>query len=278
MISFIIYFSSTRLANLLQTLRFLEKREPLLLDGELLLICQDRCPSVASNFKTYKHFNLELSNYRKPYMCNLGVKNATHENIVLLDSDRILPESYFSRCLKLLKENMAITTVPLYQLKRTYSDSEIELKDLEKKSDFRSKENEGGRKNLFAGNTLMKKIDYLKWGGMDEEFVGYGFADMDMTTSVMKQGCTPLYLEEEEELHLYHYRETCLEGRPVDPSVFRIITATNALRYCVKWKTLPNEGMKKIIQRVNEHIDEFPEGLRNKYENMKREIQSSISL
>ena len=34
--------------------------------------------------------------YNKPKMCNLGVEEAQYENIVILDSDRILPPNYFN--------------------------------------------------------------------------------------------------------------------------------------------------------------------------------------
>jgi hypothetical protein len=277
MISFVTYFSSTRLSNLLQTIRFLEKRENLLLDGELVIVCQDRCPSISTNFKSYKHFNLELDEYRKPYMCNFGIRNATHETIALIDSDRILPHNYFHKSLQLLKPNMAITATNLYRLEKPYTDQEIELGNTKRKPDFKSVLNEGGCKNLFAGNTLMKKSDYLKWGGMDEEFVGYGFADMDMTTSAINQGCVPLYLKEEE-LHLYHQRDIRWEGKPISSDTFRIITATNALRYCIKWGTTPDEKMKEILKKVDDHIDDFPTSLREEYESKKIGLKREISV
>ena len=241
------------------------------MEGELVLVCQDRCPTLNSNFKTYKHFNLQTDKYNKPYFCNFGVKQATHEIVALIDSDRILPSGYFLRAIEMTKENTAITTINLYQILHPCTDSQIEKGEFETREDFRSKENAGGRKNLFAGNTVFQKEDYFKWGGMDENFVGYGFSDMDMTTSAEKNRCDIIYLQETE-LHLYHQREITWCGKIVSPEIFRIITATNALRYCNKWKTIPDIGMSNIIEIVDSKLDTYPEDLVEEYLKLKGSI------
>lgn len=249
MISFIIYFHSTRLDNLRQTLRFLEKREPELLGGELVLICQDACSLVEHRFRDYRHLNLKEQSYRKPFMCNLGVREAKHEKIVILDSDRILPEEYFTANIQNMSKGQVITTTNLYWLPKPYTDKQIEKEDIEKIPDFRSINIESGKKNLFAGNTIMFKENYLASGGMDEAFTGYGYADNDMTRNMIRMGYDIVY-HDLDELHLWHPRTVSWNGSQIDRRLFRIQSATNALRYNKKWGLPLDDTVRALVKEV----------------------------
>ena len=109
MISFVFYFSSRRIDNLRQTLRFLSKNENLK-DKEVILVCND---SVQDDFllPNYKLYNLNLDTYNKPNLCNFGVSKANCDIVALLDSDRILPFGYFEDIAKKIRRKQKNITI-----------------------------------------------------------------------------------------------------------------------------------------------------------------------
>jgi len=246
MISFVIYYHSSRIENLEQTLRFLERREPALHDSELVIVCQDESKTITSAFRT-KQFNLGLDTYMKPVMCNFGVKKSSHKIIALLDSDRILPHEYFTRNLSMVTSKIMITTRKLYSLNSAYTDIQIDSGQITKHPDYRSTSNKLRMKNMFSGNTMFLRDDYLSCGGMDESFVGYGYADNDMTENMSCHGCRGIYLEEEE-IHLHHVKQVQMHGNTM-PSR-SIISATNAARYLTKWNKKPNRDFYRLSLEV----------------------------
>lgn len=257
MVSFVIYFHSSRIENLKQTLRLLAVNEPCLASAEVLLICQDRC-QLECPFEDTHQINLEWDSYQKPRMCNLGVSIAKHPKIVLLDSDRVLPDSYFTRQSESLAEGTFVSTRPLYSLCKPYSDEEILTGEVEKIGDFRSPENALLSKNLFAGNTLFFKADYEKCGGMDESFVGYGHADTDMTRNVLSHDMEQVLLEEDE-LHLFHAKTVSWNGEIVHD--FQIMTAINAAKYLLKWRLRPCQKFSNLKNKVIGKLNDYPEDL-----------------
>lgn len=247
MISFVIYYHSSRIENLKQTLRFLEKREPqLILCSEIILVCQDESPIITSKFNI-KQLNLKTDTYKKPFMCNIGVENSKNEIIVLLDSDRILPKEYFTNNTKIVTRGMTITTELLFSLRDDYSDDQIESGNVCKIPDFRSKTNEMRHKNMFSGNTIFMKQDYLSCGGMDESFVGYGYADNDMTESMKNYGCKEVFLSEEE-LHLNHPKSVCWHGKQLSSKSFA--SFANAKKYLQKWKKEPPPSFYDMLDEI----------------------------
>lgn len=261
-ISFVIYFHSSRIDNLLQTIRFLENREPELLCGELILVCHDSCNSVKAKFDSVKQFNLQHKIYHKSYFCNYGVNMASSDIIILLDSDRVLPENYFTKCVNYVDNGMFITTKSLYNLVQQYTDEEIQSDKIQKVDDFRSVTNLGRHKNLFSGNTVFFKSDYINAGGMDESLEGYGFVDNDMTRNVANRGYKTIYCDKDE-LHLYHTKEIYVGDKCVNK--FKIMTAINALKYFKKWN-LPVDGESNIlIHEVRKSLHLFDSYLVDKF-------------
>lgn len=244
MLSFVIYFHSCRIDNLRQTLRFLEKREPKLHGSEIVLICQDVCGFFESPHFRIRQTNLNLRSYHKPLMCNLGVSQATGNIIVLLDSDRVLPKNYFHDAALTLKRNQIVAPHCLYQLGRPYTDEEIEAGP-EKTPDFRSEVNESRFKNAFAGNTMMWRDEY--WG-MDESFIGYGYADSDMTRDATVRGFELLY-PEVEELHLWHEKQIEWRGKMLGYPAFEKVAVVNAVKYAEKWG-LDDQNIKGLVEEV----------------------------
>jgi predicted glycosyltransferase involved in capsule biosynthesis len=244
-ISFVIYFHSNRAKNLEQMLRFLFKRENLI-NSELVLICQDQ---YNKNLLGIKPKNLKLKYYHKTKMCNIGVDLAKNEIVALLDSDRILPSKYFEKIYKEIKPKQFVSTWKMYKLNREYTDQEIEKNEVIKLKDFKSIENKTCSKNLFAGNTVFYKKDYLDTGGMDESFYGYGFADTDMTMNIMSKNNDVIW-RSEEEIHLFHPKEIDM-GKQKYKFHSEIFTALNAKKYCKKWKKLPDKNINNLLNWIN---------------------------
>lgn len=249
MISFVFYACESRLENLLQAIRFLENREKQI-EKEIIVVWQDRGPEI----KNTKCFKLNLDSYCKPIQCNFGVKQANYDLVALLDSDRILPINYFYDHGKKLKRGEFLTTTHLFKLNKDYTDEEIEKCNFKFVTDIRSQKNEIRKKNLFSGNTLFHKNDYLDCGGMDESFIGYGYADNDMTRTVEFSGHKSLFVNYAE-IHLSHRRSVNFQGE--DVSQFKILSMTNLIRYCLKWK-IKEEMAEKMIQEIYNNIRKFP--------------------
>lgn len=256
-VSFVVLFHPSRLSNLLQTIRFIERRE-LNLHKEYVLVCQTECENVFCNSKL---INMCLKTYHKPKMTNTGVQESSGEIIILLDSDRILPPNYFTNITKTIKHNDVVSTEFLYRLHKNYTDEEIEDNLIIKYPDFRSRTNQGRKKNLFSGNTVLMKDFYLSFGGYDESFEGYGFADTDTTKTVEKTG-NIIWLQKEE-YHLYHRKNIFSNNESLED--FRIYTAINALKYFNKWKIPVENHTLDLIKIVQKNLDHYPDNLQKEF-------------
>lgn len=245
MISFIFYFSSKRIENLRQTLRFLKKRENLN-NSEVILVCNENI-NEDFDLPNYRILNLELSSYQKPKMCNIGVLEASNEIIALLDSDRILPYKYFEKNAKKIKPKQFLSTTKLFKLIKDYTDEDIELNNFEYIEDEKSKRGSYLKKNLFSGNTMFFKKDYLDCEGMDEDFIGYGFADNDMSIKVSSRNYKILWLNEME-LHLHHEAEFLYQNEIINNEIkFKKISHGNLNNLIKKWQGKNISNFLKII-------------------------------
>lgn len=239
-VSFVIYFCAERIENLLQTLRFLRKREPNLVRiSEIVLVCQDKTNCIDTGFKRTIHLNLDLDFYWKPHMNNCGVRLCSNDLIVLLDSDRILPQGYFTRYSNSLFPGEFLTTTTMYKAQNILSDKEIEDDHYFFDYDDKSEQNDMHMKNAFSGNTILYRQDYWDAGGMDENYKGYGYCDNDFTRLMLSKNKKPVYVNDAE-LHLFH-------GRP-NPDKYRDQNIKNGLFYCKKWGLEPSGNFKKILE------------------------------
>lgn len=227
MISFVFYFHSQRIKNLEQTLRFLFNRESRI--GEVILICNDYTEQVFPGCTVY---NMRMNTYKKPSMCNLGVSKAKFDLVALMDSDRILPEGYFSSLSP--KPGEFVACDRLANLSVEYSDEEIESGRVEYYMEIKSRKAKAMKKNLFSGNTVFYKQDYLDAGGMDESFVGYGFADNDMTMNIISKGYKPIW-KDDIEMHLRHERSILFEGKKMYFMEYEPILRENMKLFMRKW-------------------------------------------
>ena len=235
-----------RMPNMRQTLKFLcERNKNLVEKSELILVCQDDKVNIFNYpFNNIKNYNLSLPIYNKPKMVNLGVSKAKADAIVILDSDRILPEGYFERALSKLDHQCCVSTLPLFKIKHDVNDFDLENRNFSIISDMRSSTNEMHYKNMFSGNTMMRRNDYVE---MDESFVGYGYNDTDATKQLESLGYKFIWLNEEE-LHLHHILE-----KPFNE--FIKSNVMNGIRYCIKWGLEPTGKLLKESKETGIYYD-----------------------
>ena len=118
--SFIIPFHSARIDNLLQTIRFLEENhKSVIASSELLLMCQDRCGQIQTQFQSTRLYNMKYDRIRKCQLLNEAIRFSEADKIVFLDSDRVLPPEYFSSVLSQLQPKTAVTTLKMWRLTRS---------------------------------------------------------------------------------------------------------------------------------------------------------------
>jgi hypothetical protein len=230
MISFVIYFHSARYDNLEQTLRILGARESS--EREVILVCNDR---LAGAPRGCRLINMGLDDYRKPLMCNTGVKEAKGKIVALMDADRIMPAGYFSRAADAVKKGQFMSCRRIMNLLRPHSDEEIEAGDLEFAEEWRAEGCELWRRNLFSGNTVFHREDYMNSGGMDESFVGYGFADTDMTMNVISRSFQPVW-SDETEVHLHHPKDIFVGGTILHGETRTRMAEANMCKFLKKWR------------------------------------------
>lgn len=225
--SIIIPFSEDRHDNLYQMLRFLHHDKWLMINSELILVCQNGYIEIdGANI-----INCRMDYYCRSKMINTGVAASKGKILILLDSDRILPNGYFEKVCKKLKEYQCITTKNLWQLIESVSDQQIIQNNYKAIEDPRSVSNSMHRKGTFSGNTILYKDCFVDCGGMDESFVGYGYNDIDFARSAIKKGKEMVFVTDKE-LHLYHEKKGTQRERWAS-------NVLNGIKYCKKWKLTP---------------------------------------
>ena len=201
-------------------------------DKEFVLVCNDR---TNLEFEGCRLINLGAEDYRKTVMCNLGVREAKGEVVALLDSDRVLPHGYFSSAAAGLRRGEFVSCSRMLRITEPRTDEQLEREEFAYHEEFRSHGWCLWRRNLFSGNTMFHRSDYLGAGGMDESFVGYGFADNDMTRKVISMGFRARWIDATE-LHLYHAKEALEGGSMVGERGRTRKAHDNMCKFLKKWK------------------------------------------
>ncbi len=240
--SFVTYYHSRRLDNLLQTLRFLQtNHSEIISDSELVLICQDNHKIEVEGFAEVNQILMNAPEMNVPLLTNEGVKAAKHDKIIVLESDRILPKGYFQEVLDELQDGVMITTKKMKKLLAPATDEDIINGKYETYCDDRSTTCEFGIKNMWSGNTACMKSDFLRVGGIDPNYIGYGWADCDMTLTMEKAGIRSIYKDNYTELHLWH------EGQTYGQVNQKELFINNCIYCCKKWnRAVPNFMIKEI--------------------------------
>ena len=177
-----------------------------------------------------------------PLLTNMGFEKRKSKKIIVLESDRILPSGYFRSVLDQLHEGIQITCKTMKKLTKPTSDEDIESGNFEYRNEYRDEGNKIGLRNMWSGNTAFCASDYYKAGYMDESYVGYGWADSDMTNKMQSVGVQSIF-RDEIELHLWHPPTTY--GIKDQKELF----INNGLLFCKKWnQPLPDWLRLEIAQ------------------------------
>lgn len=250
--TFVICFHSARLDNLLQTLRFLTQDHiDVVEQSEIITICQDVLPSdkiheiekIGLKSKSWRFVQMDLDEMRLPKMTNFGVSCAKSDKVIILESDRILPEPYFARVINSLRPKISISTQFMRKMLAPYSDEQIRSGEHEGKQEYRSLTNEIGQRNMWSGNTAIWKADFMEADMMDENYIGYGWADSDMCNKMKEIGVENIWLDDLE-YHLWHPPATY--GSSDQKELF----LSNGIRFCQKWN-VPKPDW--LLQEIAEH-------------------------
>jgi hypothetical protein len=250
-------------------LRILWHQEPNLRNAPVILVCQTSIERIECP-QEHQLINLNLKDYCKAKMCNVGVEVCQTPMFALLDSDRMLPFNYFYNKIDLLQEKQAITTLWLYKLSKLHTDDDLIKNKLNLlKKEQRSPDNIMGQKNLFCGNTLMFKKDYHNMGGMDEKYIGYGLSDNDTTYLAKIKGIKGVF-NDEIEIHFHHSRKVCYENQMFSPNQWEIAMALNGKKFLNKWGDANPQWTRWIntlIKRVENKLNTFDPILRERFIN-----------
>lgn len=246
-LSFVIGFHSARLDNLCQTLRFLDKYHgETIQSSELVTVCQDRIPDIknlTTLWRQHTHLDLNLVEMSLPVVVNTGIRNTSTDKIVVLEGDRILPTGYFDKIAEQLEmPKLQISTKRMKKLKCPTTDAEIQHDSYDFQWENRSENNKLGMRNIWSGNTAFRKSDFLNAGCMDENYIGYGWADNDMHLTMEKAGVKCMF-NDDVELHLWH--ETLTYGVKDQKQLF----INNGIYFCKKWNVQHPDFLIKDIQK-----------------------------
>ena len=247
--TFVIGFHSSRTDNLLQVMHFLTKDHfDLIKNCQIVTVCQDyldfdkktKLKNLTKNFSLINHIDLELSEMMLPLVTNTGISHAISDKVLLLESDRILPSGYFQSVVDQIKPKIMITCKNMKKLKKEFSNEDIESNKFDYKDEQRSELNKIGIKNMWSGNTAFWREDFYECGKMDENYVGYGWADSDMTNQMLKIGVQQIFTNDIE-LHLWHPNQTF--GKKNQKKLF----IDNGVRFYKKWNQEYNDWFKEEI-------------------------------
>ena len=195
---------------------------------------------IRETFHRSSLINLSLKNMHLPFLTNIGIEDSENDKIIILESDRLLPKGYFASVLNELKEGVCITCKNMKKLAKTATDEEITNETFEFKDEWRSEDAQIGMRNMWSGNTAICKSDYYKAGKMDEAYIGYGWADTDMSNRMSEIGIKSIF-RPEVELHLWHPLSTYGEGDQKQQFI------NNGVHFCKKWNAEYPEWFKQEI-------------------------------
>jgi glycosyltransferase involved in cell wall biosynthesis len=246
--SFIIPTHSNRLDNLTQTLRNLQQRDQQVVENsELVIVSEDYIPPEQVGFKSVQIISLNCDLHNKSLQVNEGVRASKADNLVILDSDRVLPPNYFGTYLAELHDEI-ITTKYLFRMKHPVEDAQIGDPQL-RVADHRTLTNQMFMKNAFSGNALLKKETFYKFGGFDEEYIGCGSQDSDATEAATRSDI-PIRFIEAEEYHLYHPPAVLMGGEVFGMTAVWLYGCINAIRFVRKWGVPAPPFLYQMISQV----------------------------
>jgi len=200
------------------------------------------CSDGKSNFHPQNFTVLEVERpitglYCWANMWDTAVEESENENILYIDSDRILPVNGLSTVIKSIKPNVFSFPKNLYSFKNKQETNKVKnVRDNFKHNidllfpDQRiwsSAWDAVRRKNPMSGCVAFSKTTFLKSGGLDKMYQGWGYPDTDYFEKItrIKMKVEPMNMTE---LHLHHTYS-------VNKRRLKLMNLWNGCLFCKKW-------------------------------------------
>lgn len=272
MLSIFIMYSTDRAKALEYTLSCLREM-PLYDESQRTLVVDGKVDAIPSD---WEHVQVPRSDGKFCWgrMWDAGVCTARNEQIVYLDSDRLLPKNYLQLVAKKVKDDLFLYTSKHFMMTRELSVASCK-KFLENRNpmallghdEFLGSAKYEPRygdpvhepsKNVMSGSTAFTKRTYMRLGGVDHWYCGHGaFADTDFHLQAATGGCEFLDLELPE-LH-YPHNKLGVDSKALDNQSLYMMALDNFIYYCSKWG-LPMalaEGLahRSGVKRPSNYVD-----------------------
>jgi hypothetical protein len=188
-------------------------------------------------------------------MWNASISISKFDNILYLDSDRILPKNYLTKVVSRLEDDKFIYSKVLVRLNKFYELETVkQVRDNPNKHrnlwdvDFRLPHPPSLAvlslgKNPMSGNTAFTKATWVKTGGIDAGFEGWGFPDTEYYLRTWKMGMKFETIDCVE-LHLHH-------GYAVDTKILQLMNLWNAYKLADNLNMELDENMKTRMKKYN---------------------------
>lgn len=191
------------------------------------------------------------------YMWDAGVATARYENVLYLDSDRLLPKGFLGQVVENVEDNVFVFTSNHFMMleELTSADCQRLVKDGPKyftgcvRYEPRSiSPLHGPGKNVMSGSTAFTKRTYYRIGGIDPWYRGHGaYADTDFHFTAQVNGCRFVDLR----LPEYHFPHPKKIGdMALKKMELRRLGLDNYIYYCWKWG-LPLALAENIAHECN---------------------------
>jgi N-terminal domain of galactosyltransferase len=188
---------------LLATLGSLGSQEGV--DIEVIVVEQDNTPKIKTILPSWVRYVFQESKggndgYNRSAAFNLGAKHASGRILLLHDNDMLVPTLYCKEIVSLTHEGYDALNIKRYVFYLSEEDTKSVIESI---MNLRLCTPLYIVQNLEAGGSLaITKDAYIKIGGMDESFIGWGGEDNEFwkRCSVLKRwiwGYTPV-------IHLWH--------------------------------------------------------------------------
>lgn len=223
-------------------------------------------------------------------MWDAGVGTARNENVLYLDSDRMLPKGFLRMVVEQIKQDAFVFTSKHFMLLRAlpvsickrfldeFSDGEVLDADeflgaVKFETRFREPHH-GSGKNVMSGSTAFTRKTYYRTGGVDHWYCGHGaFADTDFHLQAAQAGCEFIDLNVPE----LHYPHDKLDDtkRSIDQITLQRMGLDNFIYYCHKWG-LPLALAESLaarcgIIRPGRYVDGKVQELKNSPRNLPKQ-------
>lgn len=250
MISIFILYHNERIDELISTIFCLQEMDKYK-DCQKILCCDGK-----TNINPYEFETLEIIRKNNFYCwakCwEESISICKFDNILYMDSDRILPKNYLIEITNNLKNNMFIFPQKLYKLKNKVPISLIRnIRDNIKnynhmlEPDFRiiNPYKAIDKKNPMSGCVAFTKKSFIDSGGLDFSFCGYGYPDTDYFMKTYKMGYEFKSIDCNE-IHLKH-------DYGKDNKFVKLSNFWNKVKFFKKWNIPIDNNIKIRAKQLN---------------------------